>query len=672
MTDSFITVIGKNGSGKTSLLKAIKTLFSANQYQASQEEKNALFGIEIKLSNKDYNVFFKDFVVDKESRLLHVKWISGNIRGLVVTSELLPRSLHNIQSILNDLLNQLTIDFETYLNLLYEIEYENGHGPYLNAYNLVKEDNSLIGPFTYSVDSAKKDAESRLRKITAFIEEHFQGDEYIINHDSYIPRMEFYGELYFSGIQYREFSLSPLLRKCIEIDEMKYRELITHTQTALVEVHQRIKANIDKFNQIVEGFRNLVTRESNQITKQLDQREKQAKSLIDSIEKTIRRNCYFLDNESGIMFGTTEYRIRERQNPVYVVIEDLLKEKGYLKEDENQSSLLKLPSSKKNQIEQEINQFLASVVASFDKGRIQSLESRIGEHGIELKIVELDGTMIDVNETSLGRRWYLSYNFIKHLLRPGDIFIIDEPASFLHPEAQQEILKDLESLSKKFTIIISTHSPYMLSKQSAYYETKVTNHGIEIVSINSGDLMKIRDTIGLTEYTNILFDSKAKHILVEGERDVACIKRFMNMFGIDVNSYNIFPCDGFHMAAVSRFLETHGRDFIALIDYDHFEDDNPTLLIKKLGKNSDYLKLLNSAPYFKDFIRKAKQEPNRYIFVGDEKGRGEIEDLFFGKDKEEVVDKDGKIIISKISNKKVFNNTTIDCFKSLFKRAGLL
>ena len=52
---------------------------------------------------------------------------------------------------------------------------------------------------------------------------------------------------------------------------------------------------------------------------------------------------------------------------------------------------------------------------------------------------------------------------MKNTLNPGDTFIIDEPASMLHPSAQKEILSDILEMTKKdIRVIYSTHSPYLI------------------------------------------------------------------------------------------------------------------------------------------------------------------------------------------------------------------
>lgn len=79
------------------------------------------------------------------------------------------------------------------------------------------------------------------------------------------------------------------------------------------------------------------------------------------------------------------------------------------------------------------------------------------------KFFDLNGDKVSFNNTSLGRRWYLTYQFVKALLQLGDILLIDEPAAFLHPQAQAEFKKELETLAHQgICVFYSTHSPYMI------------------------------------------------------------------------------------------------------------------------------------------------------------------------------------------------------------------
>lgn len=61
------------------------------------------------------------------------------------------------------------------------------------------------------------------------------------------------------------------------------------------------------------------------------------------------------------------------------------------------------------------------------------------------------------------------------------LFFIDEPETFLHPQAQDKLLNSLEKISKSSQIFITTHSPYLLKKFDK------DNHDIKVFSRALGE-----------------------------------------------------------------------------------------------------------------------------------------------------------------------------------------
>lgn len=59
------------------------------------------------------------------------------------------------------------------------------------------------------------------------------------------------------------------------------------------------------------------------------------------------------------------------------------------------------------------------------------------------------------------------------------MFFIDEPETFLHPQAQNKLLDSLEKISDKSQVFIITHSPYLLKKY------RKETHSLNIFSKNS-------------------------------------------------------------------------------------------------------------------------------------------------------------------------------------------
>lgn len=75
----------------------------------------------------------------------------------------------------------------------------------------------------------------------------------------------------------------------------------------------------------------------------------------------------------------------------------------------------------------------------------------------------------NVNERSKGFQWFFNY-MIKLKFNPrykktkdNSIFLLDEPGSYLHSSAQSELLKELDSVSNRNTIVFCTHSQFLLN-----------------------------------------------------------------------------------------------------------------------------------------------------------------------------------------------------------------
>jgi ABC-type Na+ transport system ATPase subunit NatA len=76
--------------------------------------------------------------------------------------------------------------------------------------------------------------------------------------------------------------------------------------------------------------------------------------------------------------------------------------------------------------------------------------------------------VFDVVDRSKGFQWL--FNFLMKLkfnpkyldVQTGAIYLLDEPGSYLHSSAQEELLKELEEISKTNTILYCTHSQHLL------------------------------------------------------------------------------------------------------------------------------------------------------------------------------------------------------------------
>jgi predicted ATPase len=110
----------------------------------------------------------------------------------------------------------------------------------------------------------------------------------------------------------------------------------------------------------------------------------------------------------------------------------------------------------------------------------------------------LQGTSSMVGELASLDLW------IKHLIRPGDLLIIDEPEAHLHPENQRNIARVLVRLVRAgVKVICPTHSPLILHQVSNHLLASAADEKVRSeADFSDHDLLDV-DEVGV-----YLFDLK--------------------------------------------------------------------------------------------------------------------------------------------------------------------
>src|SRR6266496_2251047 len=189
---------------------------------------------------------------------------------------------------------------------------------------------------------------------------------------------------------------------------------------------------------------------------------------------------------------------------------------------------------------------------------IQEAELIFQEKGryFEIKITETDGTTYSVHERSKGAVWYLAFlmktEFRRKKLREDSgkpIYLIDEPASNLHPTAQQKMVEDFYSFVEDTTLIYTTHSRYLVS-ESNVRNTFVVQRNAGIVRCTKwGEFIQGRDA--KVSYYQPLFDCLdivpsnfdfpwQKAIITEGPSDAMVLKLMHIVLDKDF-SHAVYP-----------------------------------------------------------------------------------------------------------------------------------
>ena len=85
--------------------------------------------------------------------------------------------------------------------------------------------------------------------------------------------------------------------------------------------------------------------------------------------------------------------------------------------------------------------------------------------------------------------------YLRHIVRPGSLLVIEEPESHLHPAHQIELARCLVNLVRKGVyVLITTHSPYMVEPIGNYLQaSKISNSRREKIQHNKSSFIMINE-----------------------------------------------------------------------------------------------------------------------------------------------------------------------------------
>ena len=212
---------------------------------------------------------------------------------------------------------------------------------------------------------------------------------------------------------------------------------------------------------------------------------------------------------------------------------------------------------------------------------------------IEFKIEGDDG-YFHLSERSQGFRWFFVFllltqfrgyrkNEDKHI-----IFLFDEPAANLSQKAQKQLLKNLETISDKCTIIYTTHSQHLINPnwlEGAYivtnvaydggeedYEAKNTNIRLyryrQFVDQYPQRVSYFQPILDVLEYVPNELDMCDNAIIVEGKTDYYVLNYF---FKVILNKTDLYLIPGMSCNNVDTLISLYngwGKNFIVLLDSD--------------------------------------------------------------------------------------------------------
>ncbi len=229
-----------------------------------------------------------------------------------------------------------------------------------------------------------------------------------------------------------------------------------------------------------------------------------------------------------------------------------------------------------------INDKLAPLADMFNdlyKSSSYSFRFRLMEDLVSLEIHQA-GVPLDLDKQSSGFKWFFDFFFDVLCVRrlyPGDIVVMDEPATNIHAKGQTELAKMIRdfAIEKGITFVISTHSPFLVNcdhleelrilnldeTNRAHVHDKFTVMDIQ----NPDQLNSILES--LTIGRHVLFDPNEKTVFVEGITDYNYLTAFKLLFGI--KGITFLPINGVKdKELIVEKIRTISKNPVILVDGD--------------------------------------------------------------------------------------------------------
>lgn len=531
LSSPLITLIGKNGSGKTNVLDALFTLFDS---RSANERMEMDFRFYLELSNEDLNSFKGVFKIEETDRIIEA-YSTSDKHGLGI----------NINRIKSTLLNELMSSTEeSIFSLSKELKKE------MNSYKILirdlAEDSYDCEKLTIDVDfsveditnssnyghifsSFSQELDNLVKKVSEIIGERRKGDELILSFQ-YLSN-QFY--LYRYGdfkLRYTRPKLTKFEQKHIIINEEAIKEEIdkinkkSAKQIAIIKnLYDRLKNKLETLSSLIEERYRFDDKEDNNFDR-----------VLSRIISICNPKIYYLRNENSQLFFRNDLRWNSYYHSVdeRTILENFIKYKYKTLEFNDINSKLenkKITADEIQKLSVDLETFINENLPSFERNMIHRIKV---SDDLTFSIVEKTGDEIPFSLTNSGRRWFYTYFFVKGCLQPGDILIMDEPANNLHPEAQVFIRKDIEEISKKNKIIITTHSPYMISPNSYVYYIDMREDGTNLMSMDNIGMHHMARNLGIFERETIIGDILINNELLSFESIGQRIKDLLKENGI--------------------------------------------------------------------------------------------------------------------------------------------
>ena len=480
-----VVLIGKNGSGKSNILEALEHIASTNSNLPGKYGAGGLrYKAYLRLDNSEFSKLFPNEEYSEEKAVfsayssakdgLHINTIESD-----TIVPLLRKELDNVL----ELTNELEKAVDSYEKALKKIECDDRDSLSLRGYDIIDSKGNTTNydvlkfKSQFFIEQIRQLSNSFVSNIKSENIFCFSLPHYTL--ELYPPHAEFTP----FKLRYKAPEIAQFEQKFITINESAIKREITKINKRTDEACKKVDEILNKLK--AQAERLLDTAECGVITE-----------FINNVTKVFGNNCaYLLSENSQVLFKDLKKETENRYyNPSTVIFEAYAKahNKKAILNDKNYVLTKKERS--------EFEEWLNANRPEFECGMYEKITVDTDDKNqLSICIHENNKQIVPLNETSAGRRWYFTYYFVKNTLSHGDTFIIDEPASMLHPSAQKEILLDICEMTKNgIRVIYSTHSPYLIPENWSCVGFVSMSNSTQISYVDTKDERNIflKDIVG--------------------------------------------------------------------------------------------------------------------------------------------------------------------------------
>lgn len=258
-----------------------------------------------------------------------------------------------------------------------------------------------------------------------------------------------------------------------------------------------------------------------------------------------------------------------------------------------------------------------------------------------------------ITERSLGFRWFFAFLLLTQYrgfrgTQPNNVlFLLDEPASNLHPSAQTQLLNSFNNLPRDCSIVYTTHSHHMINPEWLEGTYVVKNEGLdykdsendynsrktlitlhryrEFVSNFPNQTTYFQPILDVLDYCPSKLENVPDVLMMEGKNDFYIMKYICFVLGIE-SEINILPGSGAgSLTDVIRLYIGWGRNFLVVLDSDSAGISQKTKYEETFGKS-----VIENIFSLEDIDTKWNKICTENLFEDNEKI--EIQKLLYDKD----------------------------------------